>query len=49
MKYILILKTGKVMVFSVKECAKLYESIYGGTLVSTIDNEENVKRILQSV
>jgi hypothetical protein len=49
MKYILILKTGKVMVFTIKECAKMYESIYGGTLVSTIDNEENVKRILENV
>ena len=49
MKYILILKSGKVMIFSVKECAKMYESIYGGFLVSTIDNEENVKRILQNV
>jgi hypothetical protein len=49
MKYILILNNGKVMVFSVKACAKMYESIYGGTLISTIDNEENVKRILENV
>jgi hypothetical protein len=39
MRYILILKTGKVMVFSVEACAKLYETIYGGTLVSEIIEE----------
>lgn len=39
MRYILILKTGKVMVFNVEACAKLYETIYGGTLVREIIEE----------
>jgi hypothetical protein len=34
MKYTLILKTGQVMVFTVKACADLYQTIYGGTLVT---------------
>ena len=33
MKYILIMKTGKVMTFYVKAVAELYLTIYGGTLV----------------
>ena len=40
MKYILILKTGKVMAFNVLACAELYFTIYGGTLVTeVIENE----------
>lgn len=49
MVYVLIGKTGKVMVFSVKACAELYRSINGGTLVSTIDNAANIQRIKESV
>ena len=33
MKFVLILGSGKVMVFSVQACAELYQQIYGGTLV----------------
>jgi hypothetical protein len=33
MKYVLILKTGKVMAFNVLACAELYLTIYGGTLI----------------
>lgn len=33
MKFVAILKTGKVMTFSVKACAELHIQIYGGTLV----------------
>jgi hypothetical protein len=49
MKYVLILKTGKVMVFGVEECAKLYKDIYGGTLVSTFNTKANIERIKESV
>jgi hypothetical protein len=33
MKFVAILKSGKVMVFNVKACAELYVQIYGGVLV----------------
>ncbi len=33
MKFVAILKSGKVMVFSVKACADLYVQIYGGMVV----------------
>lgn len=33
MRYVLITKLGRVMVFNVKACAELYQSIYGGALV----------------
>lgn len=49
MKYTLILSTGKIMVFNVKACAELYQSIYGGTLVATIPCEVNFQRIKESV
>ena len=49
MKYTLIFKNGKVMVFNVKQCAELYKRIYGGTLVATIPCEVNIKRIKESV
>jgi hypothetical protein len=49
MIYVLIGKTGKVMVFSVKACAELYRDINGGTLVSTINNPANIQRIVESV
>lgn len=49
MKYTLILNTGKVMVFNVKQCAELYQTIYGGTLVATIPCEVNIERIKESV
>ena len=49
MKYTLILNTGKVMVFNVKKCAELYQTIYGGTLVGTIPCEVNIERIKESV
>ena len=48
MRYVLILKNGKVMVFSVKAVAELYRDNTGGTLVSTFDTPENVKRIAES-
>ncbi len=41
MKYILILNTGTVMTFNVLECAQLYKTIYGGTLITeTIQQEQ---------
>lgn len=45
MKYVLILSTGKLMVFSIKACAELYHSAYGGTLVATIGCEANFERL----
>jgi hypothetical protein len=36
MRYILILKTGKVMVFSVLACAELYKTITQGTLITEV-------------
>ena len=36
MRYILILKTGKVMVFSVLACAELYQTITQGTLITEV-------------
>ena len=48
MIHVLILKTGKVMVFSVKAVAELYRGKLGGTLVSTFDCEANVKRITET-
>lgn len=50
MKYVLITKTGKVMVFSVKACAQLYRDINGGTLVSTVaPTAASIERIKESV
>ena len=49
MKYILITKLGTVMVFSVKQCAELYRSINGGTIVATFPTAENIQRIKESV
>jgi hypothetical protein len=40
MKYILILTSGKIMAFNVLACAELYLQIYGGTLVSSIIENE---------
>ena len=40
MRYILILKTGKVMVFSVLACAELYQTITDGTLISEVLQNE---------
>jgi hypothetical protein len=40
MKYILILKTGRVMAFNVLACAELYTQIYGGTLITSIIADE---------
>jgi hypothetical protein len=48
MAYVLILKSGKVMVFSVKAVAELYRSNNGGTLVSTYPCEANIKRITET-
>jgi hypothetical protein len=45
MKYVLILSTGKLMIFSVKACAELYRKSYGGTLVTTFDCEANFERL----
>lgn len=39
MKYVLILGTGKIMVFNVLACAELYNRIYGGTLVKECELE----------
>lgn len=49
MKYVLITKMGKVMLFNVKSCAELYQAINGGTIVSTFPTEENIARIKESV
>ena len=40
MRYILILKSGKVMVFSVLACAELYQTITNGTLVTEVLQNE---------
>jgi hypothetical protein len=40
---------GKVMVFGVKSCAELYQTINGGTIVSTFPTKENIARIKESV
>ena len=40
MRYILILKTGKVMVFSVLACAELYQTLTDGTLISEVLQNE---------
>jgi hypothetical protein len=40
MKYILILKTGRVMTFTVLACAELYAQINGGTLITNIIENE---------
>jgi hypothetical protein len=49
MKYVLILKTGKVMVFSVKAVAELYRNNNdGSTLVATFPTEENIARIKEA-
>jgi hypothetical protein len=49
MKYILITKLGTVMIFGVKQCAELYRTINGGTIVATFPTEENIQRIKESV
>lgn len=50
MKYVLILKTGKVMVFTVKAVAELYRDINSGsTLVSTFPTADNIARVKESV
>ena len=37
MKYILVTTDGRVMVFSVRDCAMLYKSIEGGTITTLCD------------
>lgn len=50
MKYVLILKTGKVMVFTVKSAAQLYRDInLGSTLVCTFNTPDNLTRIKESL
>ena len=49
MKTVLILPTGKVMVFTVRACAELYQQIHGGTLVRTIPCEVNIERLKETV
>ena len=49
MKYVLITKLGKVMVFNVKACAELYQTIEGGTIVATFPTADNIQRIKESV
>ena len=44
MRYILILKTGKVMVFSVLACAELYQTITRGTLIT-----ESLENVTESI
>lgn len=39
-KYTLIAKSGTVMVFTVKQCAELYRTIYGGVIVTKSVFEE---------
>jgi hypothetical protein len=48
MRYVLIMKYGKVMVFNVKQCAVLYQQINGGTLVATFPTEANVERLSET-
>jgi hypothetical protein len=49
MKYVLILKTGKVMVFSIKAVAELYqENNKGSTLVATFPTADNIARIKET-
>lgn len=49
MKSVLILPTGKVMVFTVREVAELYQRNLGGTLVRTIPCEANIERLKETV
>ena len=49
MVYVLISKTGKVMVFNVKACAELYQVLNGGIVVSTFNTAVNIERIKDSV
>ena len=44
MRYVLIMKSGKVMVFNVKACAEIFQQANGGTLVATFPIEENINR-----
>jgi hypothetical protein len=48
MKYVLITKLGKVMVFNVKACAELYQTISGGTIVATFPTADNIQRIKET-
>jgi hypothetical protein len=34
MRYILIYSTGKVLTFSVLQCAAIFQQAYGGTLIT---------------
>jgi hypothetical protein len=34
MKYVLITKTGKVLVFTVKAAAEIFQQAYGGTIIN---------------
>lgn len=43
MKYILITKLGKIMIFNVKACAELYQVIDGGIIVQSAESEVNAK------
>ena len=46
MKYVLILKTGKVMTFFVKAVAETYFVAYGGTLVTEEIYAESYSELL---
>jgi hypothetical protein len=48
MKFILITKFGKVMIFNVKSCAELYQCINGGTIVTTFPTADNIARIKET-
>ena len=39
MDFILITPTGKILTFYIRECALCYQSIYGGTLITSTVNE----------
>lgn len=47
MKYVLVTKLGKVMVFGVKECAELYLTINGGFILQTDEKvlDENSQKL----
>lgn len=49
MKYVVIFKSGKTAVFSVKQCAQLYAQIYDGVVISTFDCQVNIDRLTETV
>ena len=47
MKYILI--GSRTMVFTVKQCAELYQTIYGGVIVKSFPTADNISRLEETL